>query len=113
MCVDLCCPHGYHFISNPDDEDIFSPFICDAGSKADFSKVDIWVDESNKIPDWRQNSDQGIVIVAPKVNHIRNKNIHGYTCPSDIEVYGLGLDLDFKIHSDGKLGVNTLKSASS
>ena len=106
MCFDLCCPHGYHFIgTDPEDPEEISPFICGAGSKADFSKVDIWLSESNAIPDWRQNSDQGIVIVAPKVHHIKNKNIYGYTCPSGDEAYGLGNDLDFKIHSDGKLGV--------
>ena len=63
------------------------------------------MNESYAIPDWRKNSDHGIVIVAPKVSHLR-KNIGGYTCGlCGGEPFGLGTDIDFKIHSDGKLGV--------
>ena len=81
------------------------------GSKANFSKVDIWFQESYRITDWRQNSDQGIVIVAPKVHQL-NENILGYTCPSGDEPFGLEpLELDFKIHSDGKLGVNNFNNS--
>ena len=67
--------------------------------------MDIWFNDSYKIPDWRQNSDQGIVIVAPKVHHIKNKNILGYSCGE--VAFSLGGDLVYKIHSDGKLEVNT------
>ena len=83
---------------------------CYLGSKADFNKVDIWFNEAYRITDWRQNPDQGIVIVAPKVHHL-TRNIVGYTCPSGDEPFGLEPELDFKIHSDGILRVNNLNNS--
>ena len=49
VCYDLCCPHGYHYITNPEfdvyavDENAYA-FYCGAGSKANFSKIDLWND---------------------------------------------------------------------
>ena len=48
VCIDLCCPHGHHYLPNPDydyygdEENDLIPFRCAAGSKIDFSKVAIW-----------------------------------------------------------------------
>ena len=47
VCYDLCCPHGYHYTTNPEygvDENVDFPFYCGARSKADFSKIDLWND---------------------------------------------------------------------
>ena len=42
VCYSLCCPHGYHYIQNPDFSSKLENMGCGPGSNVNFSALEIW-----------------------------------------------------------------------
>ena len=88
-CINLCCPHGYAFLDNPDydDEDYdysIPPKICKKKEDGLNYNPTLW-DHNDKVflENWEKNED--FLLVGPKLIPENASISHSFECPKDTE----------------------------
>eukprot|EP00092_Neocalanus_flemingeri_P025427 GFUD01027567.1.p1 GENE.GFUD01027567.1~~GFUD01027567.1.p1 ORF type:complete len:696 (+),score=127.09 GFUD01027567.1:159-2090(+) len=105
QCVNLCCPHGYAFIRNPDyeDYDYDKPFMICSPVKGVAYEPKFW--KGGAIATFHRNKDY--LLIGPEVHTEPSINPQLFECPSHGNFIGATFvpdDLgDFRLLTTGRL----------